>query len=60
LPTEAGYKPCYVALESGTIATDGSGRMRPYTTPRGHMSFALEWEILTQEPEPRRILAYPW
>jgi hypothetical protein len=34
--------------------------MRPYTTPRGHMSFALEWEILTQEPEPRRILAYPW
>jgi hypothetical protein len=61
LATGMGYKPCYVELGSGTIATGGSsGRMQPYAPPHGHMSFALEWEIVTQEPEPRQILAYPW
>lgn len=60
IPPSEGYKPCYIALQTGTIVTAVSGRMQPYVAPRGHMSFALEWELVTQEPEPRRILAYPW
>jgi len=57
VPEKMGYRACYVALGSGTIATDGSST---YSAPRGHMSFALEWEMLTQEAKPRQILAYPW
>jgi hypothetical protein len=58
VPPPEGYKACYIALKTGTIVTAGSGHMQPYTAPRGPVSFALEWELVTQEPEPRRILAH--
>lgn len=57
---EHGYKPCYIALDTGTTVTSGSGRMQPYIAPRGRMAFAVEWELVTQEAKPRRILSYPW
>jgi hypothetical protein len=59
LPTERGYKPCYV--RSGVW----HDRDRDYPgvcglTPRAAgTALPLEWEMFTQEPEPRRILAYP-
>ena len=60
LPAGQGYKPCYVALETGAIVTAGPGRSQGFIAPSGHLGFAIEWEILTQEKDPCRILAYPW
>jgi hypothetical protein len=60
VPPEDGYKPCYIALETGAIVTAGSGRLQPYVAPRGPLAFAVEWELLTQEAKPQRILACPW
>jgi hypothetical protein len=57
-PTE--YRPCYVDLDSGRIVTAGQGRGAAYAEPRGLKAFAVEWEIITHEEKPRRILAYPW
>ncbi len=55
-PQGQGYRPCYIAMATGTIVQHGMA----YVEPRGHKAYALEWELLTREAEPRRILAYPW
>jgi hypothetical protein len=51
-----GFRPCYIAMATGTIVQH---RME-YIAPPGLKGFVLEWELLTNEAEPRRILAYPW
>lgn len=51
---------CYVDIATGRINLTGQGLSQQYAPPAGISAFAVEWEIVTDEPEPRRILAYPY
>lgn len=53
------FKPCYVGFETGRIVTAGQGRGSAYIEPHGPKAFAIEWELVTREEKPRRILGYP-
>jgi hypothetical protein len=51
---------CYVDLATGVILTRGPGRSQVYVSiPSGVAAFAMRWELLTAETEPREILKYP-
>jgi len=56
-----GLKPCYVTLpESQILTSTESAAWPPYRKPRNIAAYAVEWEILTAEKEPRIILKYPF
>ena len=50
----------YIDIATGRIHTSGQGTFQQYAPPTGIHAFAIEWEIVTNEPEPRSILAYPF
>jgi hypothetical protein len=51
---------CYVDLATGVILTRGPERSQVYVSvPSSVAAFAVRWELLTAEPEPRGILKYP-
>lgn len=51
---------CYVDLATGGILTRGPGRSQVYVSvPSSVAAFAVRWELLTAEEEPREILKYP-
>lgn len=55
------FHPCYVGLPEGKIITSNSGGIRPqFTKPGGALTHALNWKIVTTEPDPRSILSYPF
>jgi hypothetical protein len=53
------YRACFVEMATGTIPATGSGHFQEYARPSGTPAFAIEWEIVTTEKEPRVILAWP-
>jgi hypothetical protein len=52
-----GVLVAYIDMATGQILTRGS---REYAVPAGIRAFAVEWEIVTDETEPRSILAHPF
>jgi hypothetical protein len=54
-PRGSDFRPCYIDITSGVICADQSRRQ--YTRPRGIPAFAVRWEILTDEKEPRLIMS---
>lgn len=44
----------YISLADGLLAVDASGH---FTRPRDHCTYAVKWDILTIEREPRFILS---
>ena len=59
VPGQGKYQPCYIDMAAGAVVTDGRGAFQSYVPPPGHKGFAIEWEILTAEAEPRLIFTYP-
>lgn len=57
---QTGFSACYVDIATGLICTSGSGASEVFATPQGIPAFAIEWAIVTNEREPRVILAYPY
>jgi hypothetical protein len=53
------FAACYADLATGRICVAGSGGGRRYVPPPGIGAFAVRWEIVTSEPQPRTILSYP-
>jgi hypothetical protein len=56
-----GFVRCFVDANSGVVVVDAS--MSPpgrFVTPPGIPAYAITWEIVTTEPEPRTILKYPF
>ena len=51
------FRPCYVDLTTGRIQANENGLHREFTRPRGASGIAIEWEMVTTEPEPRLIFA---
>ena len=49
------FRPCYIDMDSGEIQTDRDARR--YVVPAGIRAFAVEWDLLTIEKEPRSILS---
>jgi hypothetical protein len=56
---DRGFKACYIDVATGLIQTAGRGPLRQFAMPSGLATFAVAWEIVTTEKEPRVILAYP-
>ena len=50
---------CYVDMKSGVINAYGSGIFQQIVQPAGIIAFAVKWEILTTEKEPRLIITQP-
>ena len=50
----------YVDMATGMIEARGTGRSLSFALPPGILTFAVAWELLTSEKEPRVILACPW
>ena len=58
-PASMPPQACYVDLATGIILTRGPGQSQVYASvPPGVAAFAVRWELLTIEAEPREILAY--
>ena len=53
------FRPCFVDLGDGRIVVQGVGRPGQFSAPPGIRAYALRWELVTTEPKPRMILAYP-
>jgi len=51
-------RPCYINIATGEI-DHNSGAIALFN-PLNRIAFALEWDILSDEPEPRIILSYPF
>jgi hypothetical protein len=58
-PPESGFHACYVDMATGVVHATGSGRFQEFAPPPGVLAFAVEWEIVTDEQEPRVILTFP-
>jgi hypothetical protein len=56
-PRIAEFLPCYIDMSTGLINADTEGLQDRFTRPRGIWAVAVEWELLTIEPEPRLIFA---
>lgn len=55
-----GFKACYVDIATGVVHTVGrTPFQQQFAMPSGPTAFAVAWEIVTTEKEPRVILAYP-
>jgi hypothetical protein len=54
------FSPCYVDVVTGLICARSSGSAGQFVTPSGTQAFALQWEIVTTESNPRAILRYPY
>jgi hypothetical protein len=50
---------CYTDIASGKIHSTGTGGFQNYGLPPGIRAFAIKWELLTTEAEPRLILKHP-
>jgi hypothetical protein len=59
-PAQSGFQACYVDMATGMIEARGTGRSLSFALPPGILTFAVAWELLTSEKEPRVILACPW
>jgi hypothetical protein len=59
LPAENEFHACYVDMATGAVHVSGGGRFQQFAPPPRISAFAIEWEIVTVEKEPRVILAYP-
>jgi hypothetical protein len=57
---ESRFVDCYVDIADGRIFTAGSGAAQQIATPRGIAAYAIKWKLVTNEGEPRVILAYPF
>jgi hypothetical protein len=51
------FRACYVDLMTGRIQVKENGWHREVMRPPGAMGVALEWGLMTTEPEPRVIFA---
>jgi hypothetical protein len=51
------FRPCYVDLMTGRIHAKDNGWQGEFIRPRGASAVAVEWELMTTEPEPRLIFA---
>jgi hypothetical protein len=60
LPAGNGFQACYADMATGRIEARGSGRSQSFAPPPGHVAFAIAWQLVTIEKEPRVILACPW
>jgi hypothetical protein len=54
--TDRGLGGCYVNAETASIVCNHGGTT--YIDPPGYCAYATAWEILTNEDEPRPILAF--
>jgi hypothetical protein len=48
---------CFVNVETGEIEANQS--RGSFIRPSGYLAFAIRWQILTTETEPRSILSFP-
>ena len=58
-PQHGEFSACYIDIATGLVQTTGTGPQQQFAPPRGLAAFAVAWEIVTTEKEPRMILAYP-
>jgi hypothetical protein len=55
-----GFVSCFVNAATGIVEVINSPSPGTYARPRGTAAYALSWEIITTESEPRSILKYPF
>ena len=51
---------CFVSADGGIVEVIPSSPPGRYARPPGTPAYAVTWEIVTTEPEPRTILKYPY
>ena len=49
---------CYIDLSSATIYSTGAGVFEKYAIPPGILAFATDWQLMTNETEPRKIFSF--
>jgi hypothetical protein len=54
------FHACYIGMKDGRIFATTGGYRPQFAKPSGELVYALRWEILTTEEEPRTILSYPF
>lgn len=57
-PHEGNFRACFVDMESGEIFSNRNDLHGGYIQPAGPTAFAIEWEIVTAEDEPRPIVIF--
>jgi len=55
-----GFTSCFVNADGGIVEVIPSLPPGRYARPPGTPAYAVKWEIVTTEPEPRTILRYPY
>jgi hypothetical protein len=55
-----GFVPCFINAKTGVVQVASGLPPGRYERPVGTAAYALSWEILTAELEPRLILKYPF
>jgi len=51
------FRPCFIDLKTGSILATDQGLASAFIRPRGPSAIAIEWQLITPEPEPRVIFS---